>query len=156
MDAYIIQMDTYQIKESDLINAESIHTNPSEIDYCRDLDNFGRNRAIREFLRHTLPKGMFTLDDNCNAMTYNGGFKQWRENYIQQLHDTAVKVNANNAYEYSSPLCELKSLITNPLQTDNLIFTMGKLERSEALPLMISFLKEGGKVFFGNVIAYHF
>ena len=108
---------------------------------------------------YILPKGMFELTSE-DTIRYIGGMKQWKEEYVNNIHRKAETLTVENMLEWGSTYY-LKQAIENPLDTDFHFYLDGDgcqafAEKSFAFMKFICTLEPGTTLYIGGVIDYHF
>ena len=128
-------------------------------DYCSEIDDEERKRDIAILVDYILPKGMFELTSE-DTIRYIGGMKQWKEEYVNNIHRKAETLTVENMLEWGSTYY-LKQAIENPLDTDFHFYLDGDgcqafAEKSFAFMKFICTLEPGTTLYIGGVIDYHF
>lgn len=160
MHSRIFQISTEPIVKENYLNEDTLYQGDGSFyDYCSNIDDVERKENIACLVKDILPKGMFELlgDD---AMRYNGGLEQWKEEYVTNIHKRADALTVENMLEWSSTYY-LKRAIINPLDTEYHFYLDGSgcqsfAEQSFAFMQFVSTLEPGTILYIGGVIDYHF
>lgn len=163
MHSKIYQFSKQPIVKDEYINVDNISTDNSQmvtVDYAQEIDSEFRKDLIEEFVKMILPKGMFALEGE-NTLIYQGGFTEWRKEYVNLIKAKAEEVTPGNVMEWIGPAYALQKAIVNPLNTDVLfIMEYGKeyayAERSRGFMDFVSRLEKGDKLYIGSILDYHY
>ena len=126
MHSRIFQISTEPIVKENYLNEDTLYQGDGSFyDYCSNIDDIERKENIACLVKDILPMGMFELlgDD---AMRYNGGLEQWKEEYVTNIHKRADALTVENMLEWSSTYY-LKRAIINPLDTEYHFYLDGRL-----------------------------
>ena len=159
MHSRIFQISTEPIVKENYLNENTLYQGDGSFyDYCSNIDDVERKENIACLVKDILPKGMFELLGD--AMRYNGGLEQWKEEYVTNIHKRADALTVENMLEWSSTYY-LKRAIINPLDTEYHFYLDGSgcqsfAEQSFAFMQFVSTLEPGTILYIGGVIDYHF
>lgn len=160
MHSRIFQISTMQIEKGNYLNEDTLYQGEcSFYDYCADIDDETRKRDIAYLVNNVLPKGMFELISE-DAIRYNGGIEQWKEEYVANLRKNAAAVTVDNMLEWSTTY-NLQKAIENPLNVPYHFYLDGDgcqsfAEQSFAFMSFVCTLEPDTILYIGGVIDYHF
>lgn len=158
----IYQLSTEPISKQEYIGEDNIESGEMvSIDYAYETKEGERTAHIIELVADILPKGMFILDTDCETLIYQGGFTEWRKEYLTLIQTKTAEITAANIMEWIGPTFQLQKAIVNPLSTDTLFVTdfaagYALAERSREFMAMVSRLHKGDKLYIGAILGYHF
>lgn len=92
----------------------------SYYDYCSEIDEEDRKEHIDYLVNHALPKGMFELISD-NAMRYNGGIEQWKEEYVANIRKKAEAITVENMLEWSLSVVLNRELYSTSVGSSTII-----------------------------------
>lgn len=159
MHSRIFQISTMQIEKGNYLNEDTLQQGDNSFyDYCADIDDETRKRDIAYLVNLTLPKGMFELISE-DAMRYNGGIEQWKEEYVANLRKNAEAITVDNMLTHRGTH-NLRKAIDNPLNVRYLFYLDGNgcqsfAEQSIAFMDFVCGLTPGAILYIGGVIDYH-
>lgn len=162
MHSKIFQLSTEPISKEEYIGTENIENGEMvTMDYAYDIKDEGRTALIISLVADILPKGMFVLDTDCATLVYQGGFSQWRKEYLSLIQAKTAEITTANIMDWIGPTFQLQKAIVNPLMTDILFVTdfaacYALAERSREFMSMVSRMHKGDKLYIGAILGYHF
>lgn len=160
MHGTIYQISTEHIDRDDYIGVETVSEGEmAGFDYLYETEEGERSKSIQYLAERILPKGMFSIAADGESLVYQGGFEQWRKSYLNLIRSKTEVINEDNIMDWIGPAYQLQKAIVNPLDT-SAYFVMesnrfGTAERSRDLMVMISNLKEGTRLYIGEILGYH-
>ena len=159
MHAWIFQLSEKRI-EGYLCEDTLLQGDGSDYDYCAAISEEERKRAVYSLMAHILPLGMFRLKDET-TLVYQGGFEQWRREWVERIQTKAAKVNTENVMNFCGELYQLETELQNPLDTDAQFYLCNDdyqtfAEKSAELMRMVEHLTEGDELYIGGIIDFHF
>ena len=80
----------------------------SDYDYCAAISEEERKRAVYSLMAHILPLGMFRLKDET-TLVYQGGFEQWKREWVERIQTKAAKVNTENVMNFCGEVYQLET-----------------------------------------------
>ncbi|WP_279170731.1 hypothetical protein, partial [Prevotella denticola] len=116
MHAWIFQLSEERIEDY-LCEDTLLQGDGSDYDYCAAISEEERKRAVYSLMAHILPLGMFRLKDET-ALVYQGGFEQWKREWVERIQAKAAKVNTENVMNFCGEVYQLETELQNPLGTD--------------------------------------
>ena len=116
MHAWIFQLSEKRI-EGYLCEDTLLQGDGSDYDYCAAISEEERKRAVYSLMTHILPLGMFRLKDET-TLVYQGGFEQWKREWVERIQTKAAKVNTENVMNFCGEVFQLETELQNPLDTD--------------------------------------
>lgn len=161
MHGTIYQISNKRVDRDDYINEDSVSEGEmAGFDYLYDTKKEERRERIQNLAENVLPKGMFTIAPDGEALVYQGGFAEWRKSYLELLRTKTTDINEENIMEWIGPSYQLQKAIVNPLDCASYFVTeanggYGTAERSRDLMLMIDRLEAGAKLYIGAILGYH-
>lgn len=161
MHSRIFQIATERIDKDCYLNEDTLtQGDDSYYDYCSEIDNDTRKEDIANLVEYALPKGMFTLVTE-DTIRYNGGFEQWKESFVADIHTKAGAVTVDNVMDWGGSVYRLEKALKNPLDTAYHFYLNGEkwqsyAEQSYAFMDFVASLEEGAILYIGGVIDYHF
>ncbi|MFC2653700.1 MAG: hypothetical protein ACFN0J_03170, partial [Segatella salivae] len=107
-----------------------------------------------------LPLGMFHLKDET-TLVYQGGFEQWKREWVERIQIRAAKVNMENVMNFCGEVYRLENELQNPLDTAAHFYLCNDdyqtfAEKSVELMRMVEHLTEGDELYIGGIIDFHF
>ena len=160
MHSRIFQISTMQIDKENYLNEDTLQQgDEGYYDYCAEIDDEERKENIVDLVNYALPKGMFELISE-DTIRYNGGVKQWKEEYVANIRKKGEALTVENMLEWSSTYY-LKQALENPLDTYYHFYLDGDglqsfAEQSFAFMEFVCSLEPGTTLYIGGVIDYHF
>ena len=132
----------------------------SNYEYCAAISEEERKRAVYSLMAHILPLGIFRLKDET-TLVYQGGFEQWKREWVERIQTKAAKVNTENVMNFCGELYQLETELQNPLDTDAQFYLCNDdyqtfAEKSAELMRMVEHLTEGDELYIGGIIDFHF
>ena len=111
-------------------------------------------------MAHILPLGMFRLKDET-TLVYQGGFEQWKREWVERIQTKAAKVNMENVMNFCGEVYQLETELQNPLDTDAQFYLCNDdyqtfAEKSAELMRIVEHLTEGDELYIGGIIDFHF
>ena len=161
MHGKIYQIGTKPIDSDDYVDIDVISEGEMVcFDYLDDTEPMERKHLIRAFVDNTLPKGMFTVDADGETLTYQGGFAEWKKQYIELLHNRVAAIDETNIMDWLGPTRQLQKAIVNPLNTDvYFVVDFGNgyatADRSRDFMYIVKDLEPGAKLYIGAILDYH-
>ena len=161
MHSIIFQITTKELSGSKILNEDTISQGDGfQYDYCSEIDEEERERAIQTLVNDILPKGMFELCSS-NSMKYKGGVEEWKQACIDDIRTKAQSLTPDNIIDWIGPIYQLEKAIKNPLGTSYQFYFDEEniqcyAEESYELLRFISDLEVGTTLYFGGVIDYDF
>lgn len=161
MHSRIFQISTMRIDKENYLNEDTLQQGDgSYYDYCSDIDDDGRKEDITNLVNYALPKGMFELVSE-DAIRYNGGVEQWKEEYVANIHKKAEAITTKNMLDFIGPVYQLEKALENPLDIAYHFYLDGEgsqsfAEKSFAFMEFVCSLEPGATLYIGGVIDYHF
>lgn len=107
MHAWIFQLSEKRI-EGYLCEDTLLQGDGSDYDYCAAISEEERKRAVYSLMAHILPLGMFHLKDET-TLVYQGGFEQWKREWVERIQTKAAKVNTENVMNFCSAVYQLET-----------------------------------------------
>lgn len=162
MHSLIYQISDEPINKEAYISTDHIEAGDmAYIDYTHETEENERKTLIKELAERILPKGMFTVSQDGETLTYQGGFAEWRKSYIQNILTKAATITEENVMKWIGPTYQLQMAVVNPLDTGTLFVidfdTYSALaERSREFMTMIERLDKGAQLYIGTIAGYHF
>ena len=104
--------------------------------------------------------GMFHLKDET-TLVYQGGFEQWKREWVERIQIRAAKVNMENVMNFCGEVYRLENELQNPLDTAAHFYLCNDdyqtfAEKSAELMRMVEHLTEGDELYIGGIIDFHF
>ena len=161
MHSIIFQITTTEVSGSSLLNEDTISQGDgTPYDYCSEIGEEERTRAIQTLVNEILPKGMFELT-SANTMVYRGGIEEWKQSCIDDIRLKAGELTPENIIDWIGPIYQLEKAIKNPLGTSYQFYFDEEgfqcyAEESYELLRFVSNIEVGTTLYFGGVIDYHF
>ena len=129
-------------------------------DYCSDINEEERNNCIESLTKYLLPTGMFSLDTNeKDTLIYNGGVEEWKEEWVNKIHQKAQAITPENITEWIGEAYSLEKELLNPLDIGSRFvmdsYPSAVAQQSGDLKVMICGLKPGTKLHIGGVVDFH-
>lgn len=160
MHSRIFQISDKVISKENYLNEYTLEQGDCSLyDYCSEIDDEQRKQDIVHLVGYVLPKGMFELVSD-DAMRYNGGIEQWKEEYVSNIQKKAEVFNVDNMSRLDVRY-DLKRALENPLRTDFCFYLdeeacQSFAEQSLAFMDFVCSLEPGTILHIGGVIDYHF
>ena len=159
MHAWIFQLSEERI-EGYLCEDTLLQGDGSDYDYCAAISEEERKRAVCSLVDDILPLGMFRLKDET-TLVYQGGFEQWKREWVERIQTKAVKVNTENVMNFCGEVYRLENELQNPLDTAAHFYLCNDdyqtfAEKSVELMRMVEHLTEGDELYIGGIIDFHF
>ena len=103
---------------------------------------------------------MFHLKDET-TLVYQGGFEQWKREWVERIQIRAAKVNMENVMNFCGEVYRLEKELQNPLDTAAHFYLCNDdyqtfAEKSVELMRMVEHLTEGDELYIGGIIDFHF
>ena len=161
MHSIIFQITTKEVSGSNLLNEDTISQGDgTPYDYCSEIDEEERTRAIETLVNEILPKGMFELT-GTNTMVYKGGIEEWKKACIEDIQTKAAELTPTNIIDWVGPIYQLEKALKNPLGTSYQFYFDEEAfqcyaEESYELLRFVDRLENGATLYFGGIIDYHF
>ncbi len=161
MHGTIYQISTEPVDLDDYISEDTVSVGDmAGFDYLYDTEEEERQERIQNLVENVLPKGMFIIATDGEAIVYQGGFTKWRKSYLELLRAKTADINEDNIMEWIGPSYQLQKAIVNPLGCGSYFVTeasggYGTAERSRDLMLMVGKLETGAKLYIGAILGYH-
>ena len=161
MHSIIFQITTKEVSGSNLLNEDTIlQGDGTPYDYCSEIDEEVRRKAIHTLVYEILPKGMFELTD-ANTLVYKGGIEEWKRSCITDIRAKAEELTPENIIDWIGPIYQLEKALKNPLSTGYQFYFDAEgfqcyAEESYELLRFVDGLEVGTTLYFGGVIDYHF
>ena len=100
MHGTIYQISNKRVDRDDYINEDSVSEGEmAGFDYLYDTKKEDRRERIQNLAENVLPKGMFTIAPDGEALVYQGGFAEWRKSYLELLRTKTADINEENIME---------------------------------------------------------
>ena len=159
MHAWIFQLSEERI-EGYLCEDTLLQGNGCDYDYCVAISEEERKRAVCSLVDDILPLGMFRLKDET-TLVYQGGFEQWKREWVERIQTKAVKVNTENVMNFCGKVYQLENELQNPLDTAAHFYLCNDdyqtfAEKSAELMRRMEHLTEGDELYIGGIIDFHF
>lgn len=61
---------------------------------------------------------MFSNGYDETTLVYQGGFEQWKREWVERIQTKAAKVNTENVMNFCGEVFQLETELQNPLDTD--------------------------------------
>lgn len=160
MRGTIYQINTEHIDRDDYISVDTVSEGEmAGFGSLCETEEGKRSEIIRYLVERILPKGMFTIEADGETLVYQGGFEKWRKSYLDLIRVRTEAISEDNIMEWVGPAYQLQKAIVNPLDTSAYFVTesnrFGTAERSRDLMLLVGRLKEGARLFIGEILVYH-
>lgn len=107
MHAWIFQLSEERI-EGYLCEDTLLQGDGSDYDYCTAISEEERKRAVCSLMEDILPSGMFRLKDET-TLVYQGGFEQWKREWVERIQTKAAKVNTENVMNFCGEVYQLET-----------------------------------------------
>lgn len=162
MHSIIFQISDQPIAKEERIGIDHIEAGDmTSFDYAYEYSEEECKESICYLVERILPKGMFTLSEDGDTLVFQGGFKEWKKEYLRTIRSKVEDIEEDNIMKWVGPAYQLQKAILNPLGTDALFVTdfancYGLAERSRELMIMIGNLQVGKRIYIGAVMGYHF
>lgn len=161
MHSTIIQITTEKVEKENFLTEDNVCSWDSrDIDYCSEIDDDERKDRINRLVNEWLPSGMFTLVDD-NAIRYNGGAEEWKEQWLKLIQERASHITNDNILNSIGPMYRLEKALLNPLDIGVLFYDDSEnmnsyAEHSAEFMRSVCQLEEGTLLYIGGVLDYHF
>ena len=161
MHSKIFQITENRIESDCYLDEDTLtQGDGSFYDYCSNITDEERREMIKCLVEKVLPMGMFRLV-NDDEMVYMGGSDEWKEKWVNAIHEKAQLVTADNVLDWIGASYQLEKELKNPLHTDFHFYLSEEniqtyAEPSNEFMKMVCTLEKGTHLFVGGVIDYHF
>lgn len=155
MHSYIYEISKCPIQQDMYLTADEI-TDGTEliIDYSRPVINEDERAKALAQLIEKLPKNMFRLDPDGNAIIFRGGMHAWKKKYVKKLY--ALIENIEKDFNRSTAYA-IERYVDNPFETELLFVTdLHTAEHSKELMHITDSLVIGEKLYVGGIFDYHY
>lgn len=157
MHSTLFQIATSPIDTEDLLAECSIPFGEgTEIDYLDERTDEERLELIKVLAEEIMPKGMFAIEGE-DRLVYQGGYREWAEKWVMDIHEKADAVTVENVGEWSGPAYQLQKAIENPFDCGTRFCIDGGTtpEQSAALMANVGHMKVGECIYIGSVFDFH-
>ncbi len=160
MHGIVFQISTSPIDSDDYIGIDTVSEGDmAGFNYLYDTEEGERSELIHDLAERILPKGMFTLEADNETLVYQGGFEVWSKSYLDLIRTKTEAIDEDNIMEWIGPAFQLQKAIVNPLESPDYFVlesdSYGTAERSRDLMLLVGKLKDGAKLYIGEILGYH-
>lgn len=161
MHSTIFQISSEKISKEQFISELTfMECDSSFIDWCSTIDEAERVETLLHLIEYILPKGMFTLNNDKESITYVGGGDVWQDDWIKRIKEKANSITAENIKGCTGLDYCLGRLLLNPLDIDsrfvlsNYVSTLAE-ESAEFMKLVCE-LEPGAILYIGGMVDFHY
>ena len=76
------------------------------------------NITLHSTLLQERRSGVFLNGYDETTLVYQGGFEQWKREWVERIQTKAAKVNTENVMNFCGEVFQLETELQNPLDTD--------------------------------------
>lgn len=157
MHSTLFQIATSPIEEENLLTENSIPFGEgTDLDYLDERTDKARLELIKVLVDEVMPHGMFIIEGE-DQLVYQGGYQEWAEKWVKDIHEKARAVTVENVTEWIGPAYQLQKAVENPFDCGTRFCIDGDTapEQSAVLMATVARMKKGDSLYIGSVFNFH-